>query len=74
MKVSRREFTGLSTAAAALVAAHSTLVGAAIRGAALPALREFGYGQVAQVEGNKLTVNFDKAGEKRVIDNFVTRA
>ena len=47
MKVSRREFTGLSTAAAALVAAHSTRVGAAVRGAALPALREFGYGEVA---------------------------
>ena len=47
MKVSRREFTGLSTAAAALVAAHSTLVGAAVRGAPLPALREFGYGEVA---------------------------
>src|SRR3982075_4066558 len=47
MKVSRREFTGLSTAAAALVAAHSTLVGAVVRGAALPALREFGYGEVA---------------------------
>src|SRR5882762_2685052 len=47
MKVSRREFTGLSTAAAALVAGHSTLVGAVVRGAALPALREFGYGEVA---------------------------
>ena len=26
------------------------------------------------VEGNKLTVDFDKAGEKKVIDQFVTRA
>jgi len=26
------------------------------------------------VEGNKLTVDFDKAGEKRVIDQFVSRA
>jgi DNA helicase II / ATP-dependent DNA helicase PcrA len=25
------------------------------------------------VEGNKLTVDFDKAGEKKVIDTFVTR-
>jgi uncharacterized protein len=47
MKVSRREFTGLSTAAAALVAGRSTRVGAAIRAAAPPALREFGYGDVA---------------------------
>jgi DNA helicase-2/ATP-dependent DNA helicase PcrA len=36
--------------------------------------QKFGYGRVANVEGNKLTVDFDKAGEKRVIDNFVTRA
>ncbi|MGD0190143.1 MAG: UvrD-helicase domain-containing protein [Rhizomicrobium sp.] len=36
--------------------------------------QKFGYGRVANVEGNKLTVEFDKAGEKRVIDNFVTRA
>src|SRR4051812_23917319 len=36
--------------------------------------QKFGYGRVAQVEGNKLTVNFDKAGEKRVIDQFVSRA
>ncbi len=36
--------------------------------------QKFGYGCVTQVEGNKLTVDFDKAGEKRVIDNFVQRA
>ncbi|HVP83969.1 MAG TPA: UvrD-helicase domain-containing protein [Rhizomicrobium sp.] len=36
--------------------------------------QKFGYGRVASVEGNKLTVDFDKAGEKKVIDNFVTRA
>ena len=36
--------------------------------------QKFGYGRVTGVEGNKLTVDFDKAGEKRVIDNFVTRA
>ena len=35
---------------------------------------KFGYGQVAAVEGNKLTVTFDKAGEKKVIDSFVERA
>jgi DNA helicase II / ATP-dependent DNA helicase PcrA len=29
---------------------------------------------VSAVEGNKLTVEFDKAGEKRVIDQFVARA
>jgi DNA helicase-2/ATP-dependent DNA helicase PcrA len=33
--------------------------------------QKFGYGQVLGVEGNKLTVSFDKAGEKKVIDTFV---
>ncbi|HEX3431813.1 MAG TPA: UvrD-helicase domain-containing protein [Rhizomicrobium sp.] len=36
--------------------------------------QKFGYGRVSVVEGNKLTIDFDKAGAKRVIDNFVTRA
>ncbi len=36
--------------------------------------QKFGYGRVSTVEGNKLTVDFDKAGAKRVIDQFVTRA
>jgi DNA helicase-2/ATP-dependent DNA helicase PcrA len=35
---------------------------------------KFGYGVVAEVEGNKLTVDFDKAGRKRVVDSFVTSA
>jgi DNA helicase-2/ATP-dependent DNA helicase PcrA len=36
--------------------------------------QKFGYGRVTFVEGNKLTVLFDKAGEKRVVDSFVARA
>jgi len=36
--------------------------------------QKFGYGRITQVEGNKLTVDFDKAGEKKVIDQFVQRA
>jgi DNA helicase-2/ATP-dependent DNA helicase PcrA len=35
---------------------------------------KFGYGKVSGVEGNKLTVQFDKAGEKKVIDSFVEKA
>ena len=35
--------------------------------------QKFGYGQVKGVDGNKLTVAFDKAGEKKVIDSFVER-
>ena len=36
--------------------------------------QKFGYGLIRSVEGNKLTVDFDKAGEKRVIDSFVVPA
>jgi DNA helicase-2/ATP-dependent DNA helicase PcrA len=35
--------------------------------------QKFGYGKVMGVEGNKLTVAFDKAGEKKVIDSFVEK-
>ncbi len=34
---------------------------------------KFGYGSVKSVDGNKLTVAFDKAGEKKVIDSFVEK-
>ncbi|MES2897370.1 MAG: UvrD-helicase domain-containing protein [Pseudomonadota bacterium] len=34
---------------------------------------KFGYGAVKSVEGNKLTVVFEKAGEKKVIDSFVEK-
>jgi DNA helicase-2/ATP-dependent DNA helicase PcrA len=36
--------------------------------------QKFGYGRVTHVDGNKLTIDFDKAGEKRVLDSFVERA
>ena len=32
---------------------------------------KFGNGSVAAIEGNKLTVDFDRAGQKRVLDGFV---
>lgn len=35
---------------------------------------KFGYGRIAAIDGNKLTVDFEKAGEKRVIASFVKRA
>ena len=34
---------------------------------------KFGYGAVTAVEGNKLSVAFEKAGEKKVIDSFVEK-
>ena len=33
--------------------------------------QKFGNGGVVAVDGNKLTIAFDKAGEKRVVDSFV---
>ncbi len=36
--------------------------------------QKFGNGNVTAVDGNKLTIRFDKAGEKRVVDSFVERA
>ena len=33
--------------------------------------QKFGNGNVTAVDGNKLTIRFDKAGEKRVVDSFV---
>ena len=35
---------------------------------------KFGYGEVMSADGTKLTVEFDKAGEKMVLDGFVQRA
>ena len=34
---------------------------------------KFGYGAVASVDGNKLTIDFEKAGRKMVLENFVER-
>ena len=36
--------------------------------------QKFGYGNVVKVDGNKLTIAFEKAGEKKVVDSFVTKA
>lgn len=33
--------------------------------------QKFGYGQILFIDGNKLTVEFEKAGQKRVLDSFV---
>jgi DNA helicase-2/ATP-dependent DNA helicase PcrA len=35
--------------------------------------QKFGNGNVIVVDGNKLTIAFDRAGEKRVVDSFVER-
>ena len=35
--------------------------------------QKFGYGRIGVIDGNKLTIDFDKAGQKRVLDSFVER-
>jgi DNA helicase II / ATP-dependent DNA helicase PcrA len=34
--------------------------------------QKFGYGAIAEIEGNKLEIDFEAAGRKRVMDTFVT--
>jgi DNA helicase II / ATP-dependent DNA helicase PcrA len=35
--------------------------------------QKFGYGRVSEIEGNKLTVDFEKAGSKKVVDSFLEK-
>jgi DNA helicase II / ATP-dependent DNA helicase PcrA len=35
--------------------------------------QKFGYGEIAAIEGNKLEIDFEQAGRKRVMDSFVTK-
>ena len=35
---------------------------------------ESGYGPIAAIEGNKLEIDFEHAGRKRVLDSFVSLA
>jgi DNA helicase-2/ATP-dependent DNA helicase PcrA len=34
--------------------------------------QKFGYGEIAEIEGNKLEIEFEQAGRKRVMDSFVS--
>ena len=36
--------------------------------------QKFGYGEVMEIEGDKLVVEFDKAGEKKVVAKFIVSA
>lgn len=36
--------------------------------------QKFGYGPIVEVDGNKLTIDFEKAGQKRVVASFVELA
>jgi DNA helicase-2/ATP-dependent DNA helicase PcrA len=35
---------------------------------------KFGYGTIVAIEGNKLEIDFEKAGRKKVLDSFVTES
>jgi DNA helicase-2/ATP-dependent DNA helicase PcrA len=35
--------------------------------------QKFGYGRITEIDGNKLTIHFEKAGRKKVVDSFVAR-
>jgi DNA helicase II / ATP-dependent DNA helicase PcrA len=35
---------------------------------------KFGYGEITTIEGNKLTILFEKAGQKKVLESFVKKA
>ncbi len=56
--------------------ASSTAAGAGYRAGARVIHQKFGTGTVAEVDGNKLTIEFDDpgAGRKRVVDSFVDPA
>jgi DNA helicase-2/ATP-dependent DNA helicase PcrA len=70
---SRRRSPGPQTIEAKLVASSTGRNAGFARGERV-FHQKFGYGQIVSVDGNKLTIDFDKAGEKRVLDGFVTRA
>ena len=36
--------------------------------------QKFGYGRVTSVDGQKLTVDFDHSGPKKVVDSFLAGA
>jgi DNA helicase II / ATP-dependent DNA helicase PcrA len=54
--------------------ASSAAPGAGFRRGDRVSHQKLGVGTVTLVDGNKLTINFDSVGEKRVVDAFVDRA
>ena len=35
---------------------------------------KYGHGRVAAIEGNKLTIDFESAGRKKVLESFVQKS
>jgi DNA helicase II / ATP-dependent DNA helicase PcrA len=67
-----------TTAPARVVEARASAVSLGNKGRSDLALgqrvfhQKFGYGTIAEIEGNKLEIDFEQAGRKRVMDSFVT--
>ena len=76
----RAAATGVDTRPARLVEARSSPAGFAAkpRGDVAAGQRvfhtKFGYGTIAEIDGNKLDIDFEQSGRKRVLDSFIQPA
>ena len=74
----QRASSSYSSAPTRIVEARASAISLGTRGRSDLAIGQrvfhdkFGYGQIAEIEGNKLEIDFDQAGRKRVLDSFVT--
>ncbi len=74
----QRAATSYSTAPTRIVEARASAVSLGNKGRSDLSLgqrvfhEKFGYGLIAEIEGNKLEIDFEQAGRKRVLDTFVT--
>jgi DNA helicase-2/ATP-dependent DNA helicase PcrA len=70
--------SGFSTAPTRVVESRSSAVSIGNKGRSDLSIglrvfhQKFGYGAIAEIEGNKLEIDFEAAGRKRVMDSFVT--
>ena len=70
--------SGFTTHAPRVVEARAAVVGLGAKGRDDLSVgqrvfhQKFGYGMIAEIEGNKLEIDFEHAGRKRVMDSFVT--
>ena len=77
---SRALASGLSAGTGPAVEARASAVSLGTKGRSDLAIGmrvfhdKFGYGEIRDIEGNKLDVRFEAAGNKRVLDSFVTIA
>jgi DNA helicase-2/ATP-dependent DNA helicase PcrA len=76
----RAASSGYSTAPAQVIEARASAVSLGNKGRSDLAIgmrvfhEKFGYGCIEDIEGNKLEIEFEAAGRKRVVDNFVSVA